>query len=942
MTCAESWGSMKRIGSFPKKIRETRYGELAGPSCYPVTMEVLAEPDAYVFTQMDPPGMYFAYIAAKNAGEAGRFLVRYQLLDRRRKTVLAEGGQEVEIARGGVALFPAEIGEISRRFGNFMLRLEAVQADQRLGYTEVRLSRIWTRDYTQDSPIGCCDHMCYEQIYADKKMKLAAMAGIRWVRDDSEWSLAEQRPGEIVMPDGFLYRQSAIDRHGLKLLMILNDHDGCCKEFYWKNDPEIGNPASLEAFARYCRECCRCFGDRVTHFEVWNEFNFIDGRGRTPELYASLVKTAYTAVKDVNPSVRIVAGVTCNFQPDWIRRMLAAGAYDYLDVLSIHPYSLHPEPTGPEYGGFLQKLEVYRDLMKPYGEPKPIWVTEFGWGTYDGSAGIDQDRAAAYAVRTYALGWASGLAEKIFWYDLKDDGFDRYDVEQNFGLLGPIVGNPPLAPKSAYVAVAAFAYRTDGAQFRRELGGDGWKGLLWTERDGGDCLMLWTHDAVKPMRLQTAADKLTVYDMHGNPCVYDTEGDGLYLAAGAEPIYIQAPCLEDVRVDAFVPAPWLAEGTPVLTLARGEEGSAVLDLEDGYAVRPLEGADFPFVIEGNILRVWPGKHLTEGDYPLPLSVWQGERCRGWGVCLVRITDPYRLYLHPVTKDGVHWRPALTIRNLTAAPHRCTVACSGKEASYTLPPGGQERLEWDEDRLDSPFELTGTVGWDGRERPLEGYVNGLLVPKAGKAPDFSAWDGGFWENAVRVHLDETHYQPGIDGVPYTGITADLYLQWDEENLYVGAQVQDAVHCQTGLCGDVFRDLWDGDGLEIVLSPDTDEGMDAGRYNHFVLALSSVTNRPVTWRWRKPVNQPLGEMPDCRLQVSRDGDCTGYQAALPWNSLLPAGMRAAANATFGFALNVNDNNGRGNNDGRLRYNRGIGTWYDAGGFDPKLFGSLLLRE
>ena len=63
------------------------------------------------------------------------------------------------------------------------------------------------------------------------------------------------------------------------------------------------------------------------------------------------------------------------------------------------------------------------------------WVTEIGYPTHRTSGGCDEATQARFCVRTLALLQATRSVEKVFWYDLKNDGLSREYNEHNFGLI---------------------------------------------------------------------------------------------------------------------------------------------------------------------------------------------------------------------------------------------------------------------------------------------------------------------------------------------------------------------------------------------------------------------------------------------------------------------------------------------------------------------------
>jgi hypothetical protein len=103
------------------------------------------------------------------------------------------------------------------------------------------------------------------------------------------------------------------------------------------------------------------------------------------------------------------------------------GLWNDVDIIAIHPYV---NPTDPRYAGLGDALQFLTPLVARYG-PKPIWVTELGWG----SATSDRDPPgvmtpslqAAYLARAVPILWQSGITQ-VFWYSWKDERQNPYGL----------------------------------------------------------------------------------------------------------------------------------------------------------------------------------------------------------------------------------------------------------------------------------------------------------------------------------------------------------------------------------------------------------------------------------------------------------------------------------------------------------------------------------
>jgi hypothetical protein len=215
----------------------------------------------------------------------------------------------------------------------------------------------------------------------------------------------------------------------------------------------------------------------VHHWEVWNEPDnslFWKPRPNARE-YAELLKSAYKAVKDADPSAKVLSGGVSGNAVPFLEEMLAAGAGQSFDILALHPYAVPPDPaqgkvqSRPEVHKMVDiELAKYRAFLMRHSYDRPIWVTELGWPS--GYWQLDAQSQADYLAQAYAQMLASGLAERIFWYSFKDESANPTD---SWGLIGWGKGNTDLGPKrpafSAYATSARMLAGTKPAG-RLQLG----------------------------------------------------------------------------------------------------------------------------------------------------------------------------------------------------------------------------------------------------------------------------------------------------------------------------------------------------------------------------------------------------------------------------------------------------------------------------------------
>ncbi len=132
-----------------------------------------------------------------------------------------------------------------------------------------------------------------------------------------------------------------------------------------------GNPSSYAAFVAYLAQR---YGTRLAAIEIWNEPDQINERyfagPDKARRYATILRAAYPAIKRANPKVPVLAGSLVGDNGVFLRALYAAGIKGYYDGLAVHFYSL-----------VLASLRSIHAVQLANGDPKPLWLDEFGWSS---------------------------------------------------------------------------------------------------------------------------------------------------------------------------------------------------------------------------------------------------------------------------------------------------------------------------------------------------------------------------------------------------------------------------------------------------------------------------------------------------------------------------------------------------------------------------------
>ncbi len=358
----------------------------------------------------------------------------------------------------------------------------------------------------------------------DEILDLIKDAGLGWIRDEVYWSQVEKEKGDFRFPSTYDYYLEAAQARGIQVLLIL-DFGNSAYSIGEKSGP--ATDAERRAFSRYCGEVVKRykpFGVRT--YEIWNEPNASTFWKPlpNPEDYAKLLDAAYKACKDADPAATVLGCSTSGTDLAFIGRVLDAGGNHSLDGISFHPYCA---PLAPE-----KKLLTDISKLKRLSAGKPLWITEMGYPTHAGAAGVDEETQANYAVRTFLLARTSPAVERVFWYDFQNDGEDPDEAEFNFGLV-----RMDRAPKPAYRACRTMASLVkDLRPAGFELAGNTY---ILNFGEGKERLTaVWRLGGSESVDIPCPSGPYRLIDRDGESRTVEARGSSLEVSASEKPSYI--------------------------------------------------------------------------------------------------------------------------------------------------------------------------------------------------------------------------------------------------------------------------------------------------------------------------------------------------------------------------------------------------------------------
>src|SRR5476649_635612 len=295
-----------------------------------------------------------------------------------------------------------------------------------------------------------------------RAMQLMAEAGVDSVRDDAYWSTAEPRRGLLRIDPAWQSYLSKAREHKLRPLLVL----GYGSPFY-DNYAKPRLPSVKDGFGNYVNFLTRELADSVDFYEIWNEWdreNPVDPA--FSQDYSNLIKETSERLRNRKTPVTILAGAVTTQGMDlgFADRLIESGVLNHVDGLSLHPYvhCRQEERHTPErWIAWLRWVDA--DLRTIVARPVPLYLTEMGWPS--------------------------------------NDGDDRTDPKQNFGLLQPDLGLKPAYLTLKAISPTLHEYRYDAEKSREE----GMVYLLRFAKGSEQVLVAWTAGHPRSIQVDAAS-----------------------------------------------------------------------------------------------------------------------------------------------------------------------------------------------------------------------------------------------------------------------------------------------------------------------------------------------------------------------------------------------------------------------------------------------------
>ncbi len=336
--------------------------------------------------------------------------------------------------------------------------------------------------------------------------------GLNWAKIEVRWAQLERDKNRYAFAD-LDALIAGLDKLGIHILLNIYAAPEWSRQSYTLQlnsllRPNTGPPEDLAVFDKFMRLLAKRYAGIVDAYEVWKSPNLLKywtvpvyagdtkksdtGDYGLPKrinigaaYYVDLLKIAYKAIKSADSDALVISaglapvGFTDNYNSvetsQFLEDMLHEGAADYSDAIgalfgaSAVPPRLfcceQPPGVDTHYEShlhyFREILYLYHDVLKRNDHDNmPIYVTQAGWGTYEGAnlaipAGglewlryTDNSEQALYIEQAFDIAYRQNFIEGMFLYNL--NGCAVGDFEACFFSLVDAV-------ESERPALAAFA-----------------------------------------------------------------------------------------------------------------------------------------------------------------------------------------------------------------------------------------------------------------------------------------------------------------------------------------------------------------------------------------------------------------------------------------------------------------------------------------------------
>ncbi len=291
--------------------------------------------------------------------------------------------------------------------------------------------------------LGVCFHPEKLNIDNSKIFELLKKYHFVSYRTDYRWQYVERKKGIYKVPNDSLDKLiKESNNNNITPLLILG-----YKNPLYSHDKPI-DAATRSAFVNYVDWVVNRYKNYNVTYEIYNEWWSKDIKGynldrimMSANNYVELIKETSEKIHSISPNAKIIAGSLNPLDRRhvyWLEVMMQNGLMNYVDGISIHPYSVNnPDIDFKKIDNFQEEITKRFNNGKTVG----IYITEMGYSN-SRKGKINALEQEQYIAKYIRLVNSRPYIKGIWWYQLINEK-NTTEYESNLGLL-----NSDLSEKS--------------------------------------------------------------------------------------------------------------------------------------------------------------------------------------------------------------------------------------------------------------------------------------------------------------------------------------------------------------------------------------------------------------------------------------------------------------------------------------------------------------
>lgn len=696
--------------------------------------------------------------------------------------------------------------------------------------------------------------------------------------------------------------------------------------------------------------------DVVDRYEIWNEPNITSFNKYLAkcqgDVYTEVCRIAKEEIDKIDPGSILGGPSITGIQTTatwnqagkpYFDDCMKNGMWKYVDAVVLHPYT----NISAEEAGMIEHMKYYQNEFAKVGKPDAeVWNTETGYTTVDSKIG-DEYTKGIYNCRAALLYKINRVSNMTVFYNFEKKGTIQIDREDQFGHVSPPFEDckewgTMYFPRESYLMVAGMNYIMAQSEADEKIDcGENINVFTYDSQKFGEKIvaMYCGDDKERTVSLKLGTDKIKLYDSKGNITELHGENGSYTFNLGGEPIYavgdINSVTPEESKmIESSERTTSAVRGdTVTINLKKNTDKPLRVEVETPLSAELLDSGEF----KDNSAQV---KFINNGEtgetYTMNLKIYDGENAV--------YTSTYRVTSHQPTTmsisvrmngdDSDSWNAVAKITNIsTNKALKGHIEFKSFDGSKKLnnmdigiiPPQQTGEIEFGLGKLYRKGQYS--VEYDIVTESGERYpgVSRFDISIAKYAENKPKIDGviekGEWDFNSAMYADKKDQVRQImDWSGKNDISGKCIVMWDEDNMYVAADVTDNVFNPAA----VGANQWQGDDIQLGVYYGSAGFLAIGQASttYHEIGLALTPEGPQAWRWLSQDDAiPLGEVSDLELAVVNDGTKTYYEAAIPWKTLLKPGQQPKEGHEIAFSFLFNDNDGSGRR-GWIEYTSGIG--------------------